>query len=76
MKYTPPLNTSGYELLQSDAELAHLRIVVSSEVRNVIRVFPLRYWRSRVAYTLERQHLFPAQLAIGSALMDLIEYAE
>jgi hypothetical protein len=75
MKYTPPSNTSAYELLQTDAELVHLRIVVSSEVRDVSRVFPLSYWRSRVAHILDSRHLFPAQLAIASALMDLIDYA-
>ncbi|BAO88206.1 hypothetical protein [Caballeronia cordobensis] len=76
MKRTPPSNTSAYELLKTDAELAHLRILVDSEVHNVSPVFPLSYWRSRVVHILETRHLFPAQLAIASALMDLIECAD
>ncbi|GJH18404.1 hypothetical protein CBA19CS22_17700 [Caballeronia novacaledonica] len=67
---------SAYELLLADADLAHLRSVISIKVADPNRVFPLVYWRRRVARLLETHHLLPAQLAAVSLLLDMIESAD
>ncbi|KXV03234.1 hypothetical protein CR51_18820 [Caballeronia megalochromosomata] len=66
---------SAYELLLADADLVHLRSVISMEVADPNRVFPLFYWRRRVTRLLETRHLLPAQLAAASSLLDIIESA-
>ncbi|GJH18464.1 hypothetical protein CBA19CS22_18000 [Caballeronia novacaledonica] len=67
---------SAYKFLLTDADLVHLRSVISMEVADPNRVFPLFYWRRRVARFLEAQHLLPAQLAAASSLLDMIESAD
>ncbi|KXV03730.1 hypothetical protein CR51_16375 [Caballeronia megalochromosomata] len=64
---------TAYELLLIDADLVHLQRVVPLEVAASNPVFPFLYWQRRVTLILETRHLFPAQLAVASALLDLIE---
>ncbi|WP_250469578.1 hypothetical protein [Caballeronia sp. GAFFF2] len=75
MKPNDPFPTGSYELRLTDADLAHLRIVIPDEVRDRNRVLPLAYWRRRVMQILETRHLVPAQLAVASALLAQIDSA-
>lgn len=66
---------TAYELLLIDAELVHLQRVVPLEVAASNPVLPLLYWQRRVTRILAARHPLPAQLAVASALLDVIESA-
>ena len=64
---------SAYDLMHTDADLAHLRTMVQAESRCVTPVLPLCYWRRRVADVMATRHLLPAQLALARALLAQID---
>ncbi len=65
--------TSASELRSTDAELAHLRIMIAITVRHRGTFFPRNYWRARVTALMSTSHLLPAQLHIASALLAQID---
>jgi hypothetical protein len=72
MDPTECFSISAYELLQADAELAHLCLLIPGEL-NSQRVLPLAYWRGRVTALMNAFRLLPCQVAIAYDLLEQID---
>lgn len=73
MDATDRYPTSASELRSTDAELAHLRVMIAIAVRHRETFFSRSYWRARVTSLMATSHLLPAQLHVASALLAQID---
>jgi hypothetical protein len=66
-------NPGSLELRMIDAEIAHLRVVVETVLREPNHALPANYWRRRLTELMEGRHLLHHQFADIVGLLERLD---